>query len=273
MIRLSFITTSILLITYSLFIHFVEVPWSTAQQQWQENIIKAQKYIYDNKKYDVVLVGSSMANNLKVDQIPGWYNLACASEGPSDGLNIILKSGNIPKTILIEMNKLEKPLDTDLDQRLFGPVDFFLSKYFPIFRKTYQPAGLLNFIDLIKRPYKPANQKILSKSLPRIKSQYENDFLADFEVSLKNLQKELSLLKQQGVKVVFFEMPMHPEICNSPKEEKLRSTIKEFFPEPVYSYIPSPDCFFYETQDAIHLMPQSAILYLNELQSWLNQNP
>ena len=69
--------------------------------QWQDNVNKAQQYVYE-KSRDTVMVGTSLSSRIIADSIPMVTSLSFGGCSVEDGLMIILYKGYTPKFILIE---------------------------------------------------------------------------------------------------------------------------------------------------------------------------
>ena len=74
-----------------------------ATHQWQDNVIKAQQFIYAEES-DTVMVGTSLSARIIRDSIPTVRSVSFGGCAVEDGLKIILSKGNFPKYILAETN-------------------------------------------------------------------------------------------------------------------------------------------------------------------------
>jgi len=161
----NFIVKSILLLlvlffSYTIFIYTTSPNINKFQNQWAGNYAKAQEYIYSDKKYKTVIVGSSMASCLYNEELSNdVYNLSFAGGGVLTGLNIIIKSGKIPENILIETNTVERATDTGMIKRLFPPLVWKIKKFVIALQEQYQPINV--FTDKIQKLFGTTNKEKL----------------------------------------------------------------------------------------------------------------
>ena len=120
---------------------------SNGIQQWDKNFIKIQKYAYiNNSKSRVVVVGSSLANN-----ISGYFdadiftNLAIPGGCSQTGIEAFKRSKLKSSILLVEINgTITRKIDESTIDSIYNPLFYDLRSYFPILRQEYQPvsAGL-----------------------------------------------------------------------------------------------------------------------------------
>ena len=101
------------------------------QNQSQGNIVAAQEFIY-NEKAPNIIVGSSMAARMKKEFLPSDYlNLSFGGGSALTGLEILKKSGFIPKTIFVENNVIFRNKDKKMIDSLFYPILWKIKNYLP----------------------------------------------------------------------------------------------------------------------------------------------
>lgn len=279
--------------------------WSASQYGRQENLIKAEQYLFSNEKIEYILAGSSLSNYINLSHLPGVYNLAFSGQSIFDALDIILlKDGNDLKIVFVEMNVVTRPGDPKFIKEVAFPLKIWLKKNFEALREDKQPLGILaNYFSgkLLPGPLKIKNKLIAFIKKHRTQQLGRNDLkiidavLADrnFEeierfnkllvVQLKDYNKtptdkdlkalfdsllnKVRLLENRGVKVIFYEMPVHQELCNKPKPILIRSWFYSYFSRKDYKYIEIPQCNLYKTYDGIHLKPEDSEIYSKFLHS------
>lgn len=57
--------------------------------QWQTNVVKAQRYMFSKKQFDHIVVGSSEMFRVPVEKDSNWANLAMAGGASQTGLELI----------------------------------------------------------------------------------------------------------------------------------------------------------------------------------------
>ncbi len=280
MIRLSLIVAALLFSFYCLFIN-THLSMGASQNQWQENIIKAQKYIYNNtSSSNDVMVGTSLSNKLIMDSIPGFINLSFSGESIYDGLNIILLKDKLPRSVYIEMNFAFKSQNEEFISSVSNPVLLKVKKHLYALREDKQPLAIFgdftntffvkNMILKTKNSFfarqnvfMSSNQSVLGEMIKLQQQKYilEPDTML-VTSCLKKLHPLINRLKKQNVNVVFFEMPVNEQLINMPMAKKVRELFLKEFPIETNNYIFSPkNIADYQTTDGIHLTKSEILTY------------
>ena len=249
---------------------------NASQHQWQENQIKAENYIYGNSsKLNKVIVGSSLSCRLVMQELPGFYNLALNGQSIFDGLDIIKQKSTLPKTVFIETNVIWRPERKDFANDLFSPITYYSKKYIPSLRNNKQPLALTrNYYNKISGfisrktganpiPAKAPVNHLFGKTLEDNKLRYTKFSPEDLEEQFTVLKADIEYLKQKGTQVIFYEMPVNPQIKNAPLAQLIRKKLAAYFPESEYSYIKLPANSAVVTTDGLHLDPKEAMVYTN----------
>lgn len=286
MVKKSFIVAVLLFIFYSIFVAVVIPGRSASQHQWQDNIIKAQKFIYnDTAYYNAVVIGSSLSCRLVMDSLPQTYNLSFGGQSIYDGLNILSHMDKLPGNIFIEMNFALRNESRDFTAALNSPLLYYPKKLFLSLREDKQPLVLLGtllnnkFESFVLPRLKPlphttekkasgTNQEMFTTMLQLQVADYsmlrDEAYIND---CFDRLGKSVSRLEKRGVNIVFFEMPVNKELNNLPKATSIRSRFYQQFPVTKYSYIPIPAGMEYKTTDGLHLSKEEALAYTLHLRS------
>jgi hypothetical protein len=248
---------------------------SATQHQWQENVVRAEKYIYDESDTITnLIVGSSLAQRIKIDSLPQFYNLAFAGQSLFDGLEIVRHKKKLPKNIFIEINLIFKEQNKEFSAGFFQPLTYNIKKYCISFRSDKQP--LFFIYPAIQKTISKGNEKKKVKSLEAdikeneifnsmMKLQISNyskipdsNFVSGQFLLLADLVKDL---KNKGVNIIFFEMPLNPNLVELPLAKFIRNKTYDFFPQNINNYIKIPNCSNYITGDGLHLKYQEALIY------------
>ncbi len=304
MIRKSLLMTFIFFVLYNIIIVIVDPPRgvSKSQHQWQKNVIKAQEYIYESKDSKVVLVGTSLTFRLPEGIFHDKsYNLAMAGTSVYAGLDIIKRSSANPEVILIESNCLMNNLNSDVVGNVFMPLMDRLREWLPALREKNQPLCYVNALEgLIRSKILLASERYRkmeeSDHFPGKKKQHKDKEVAKEknrqEVVARNLQNlfdefskvpeetiinsRMELLKnyidyfeKRGVRVVFYEMPIHEKLYNSPRAQSVREALEKNFPREKYLFIVHPAPGEFQTTDGVHLVSGSAGKFAEFLQHWI----
>lgn len=252
---------------YNLFLVLEKPDIKMFQNQWQKNYSFAQDFIYENKAENII-VGSSMAARMQNDFLPkDFYNLSFSGGSVLTGLEIIKKSGFIPKNIYIETNIIFRNKDNKLLNNLFYPILWQIKKHIPALQEKYQPLNLV--ASKIRGSYgkthkehmqEKRNEKIFNLTIQRRLKNY-NKSLESYENELSNLKILIEYFSKKGVNIVFFEMPIENRLANSIKAKEQRKIIKNNFANK-WLKLPSNDN--YVTADGIHLIYPSAFKFSKE---------
>jgi hypothetical protein len=288
MIKKTIITFFTLVLSYYIFVvYFAPVWWHASQHQWQENVVKAQEFLYNEEiSYKNVIVGSSLSNRLMMDSLPNTYNLAFDGQGVFDGLLILQHKSNLPKNIFIEMNFILRDENTQFSGSVFSQIMFYPRKYIPSLREDKQPIAILGNIPFIvmrklkdEVPVQENAVNEIKETTPQINPLFPHMLKIRIEEYSKEPNKELlkksftklkamvSEFEKRGSKVLFFEMPVNKNLENLAMPHTLRKAFDDNFPIAKYRYTKLPNSFEYQTTDGVHLNTIEAIKYTTYLKS------
>lgn len=257
--------------------------WQASQHQWQDNTIGAQEFIYDKDHvYSNVIVGSSLSTRLVKDSLKDTYVLAFAGLSAFDGLKILIKEAQLPKTIFIEMNFILRPENEDFINSLFSPVMFYPRSFILALREKKQPVAVVGRVgpELVKDMV-IKNLKLQSSTDKKANTSETQKPHLDFSILLKlqmddyaktpeqeivdksftQLKEYVEILKKRGVYIVFFEMPVNSKLENLPKAAVIRNTFYKYFSPNEYQYTNIPKELDFKTTDGIHLGGAEALKY------------
>jgi hypothetical protein len=288
MLRKSLLTALFLIIGYEVLMRSVDAWWSTGQNAPQSSVVRAHDFIYATKTYDNIMVGSSIGNRITskvpADSLPeSFYNLSFGGQSIFDGLQILKNMGYQPKRIFIEMNVLMRNEDPDLQASLFSPVMYPVKKVMHSWRERNQPMGVLARLPLALdgnpdlQPAAPVTglerteesyQTMLDVQLEAQKNAYPEGYVKD---QLKKLKTFVEFFQQQGVQIIFFEVPVDPKLCVMGAPVQLRTMIKAAFEPLGCKFVDMPDCAGYFTTDGTHLEKISVYKYLRYFQDELKR--
>ncbi|GAB4031082.1 hypothetical protein [Spirosoma gilvum] len=282
MARKAILTTLLFLLVYSLFIYaFKDQIHRTGLTVQQNNIVKAEEFLYENGKLaDTIVIGSSMSNRLLFDSLPGhYYNLSLEGLASVDGLGLIVRAKHRPRLLLIETNSMDRLQDTAFFAALTKPNWDKVREYMPFTMLKYQPIGVIKALLRDWGSSKPliegtesVDTSFVSKliqarliDMQRIPS--ENEMQAKIDIAAAAIRN----LRELGTQVIFFEMPTDPRIRNSTLSSQIRQLVRLTFPEATYQYIQFP-ADFYQTTDGVHLPQAECARYTRYLYNQLSQS-
>ncbi len=289
MIKKIIIMTVSLFVVYTVLIYVIR-PATLFQHVGQISVVKVQDFVFGaGKKY--IIVGSSLSSISLTSQRPE-DNADLSFPGASiyDGLEIIKKSGFIPRVIFVEANYFHKISYKimEMNTTTFMPAIFDLKKNIPSLQEKYQPMNVLipciikNIYAIKKKignisnddksgqtavlsSHSVSREKSVFKEFLKLQMDYYNKIpdKQTLDVSVNKLREYTKYFEDRGVKIIFFEMPVDTSLCSAPLAVYLRTSLRKQFKPGDYDYIPMPDCSLYKTGDGIHLDPESVITYKN----------
>jgi hypothetical protein len=283
MIKRSIITFLILFVVYNIIV--TKKPnIGASQHQWQRNVIKAQKYIYnDGQTFQNVIVGSSLSARFLMDSLPEFYNLSFDGKSIYDGLDIIKNTKTLPKNVFIETNVILRDQSPDFTNSLFSPILFFLNEHLVALRADKQPIGIfiwtfkdIKNVILKKLNFTNDNQSINKQDVHNKQADNEVLFTKMLDMQIANYSKPpetldvqnklallttyINFLRTNHVNVYLFEMPIHPAIFELPQASIVRKEINKIFDKNRVTFL-SNDTTAYHTTDGLHLDQAEALNY------------
>ena len=274
MIKKSIICFFIIAFCYSTLIAFVPNK-GIGTHQWQENQIRAQRFLYE-KSSDTVIVGTSLSARILLDSLKNVSSCAFSACVVEDGLRLILSKDVIPHYVLIETNYILRPSNGELvTVNTQGPLPL-LRNYIPILREQNAPISLIGYC-FMQRALAPAD----TVDLERLHKSIENRILEDNTHFLtEKMQKGrmnvimslISKLEKRGAKIVLFEMPLNDSLKYVRSNEQTRQAVNRMFPKEKYIYLPN-DTSTYLTNDGEHLDAEGQRRYSHYLKEILASTP
>ncbi len=236
--------------------------------QWQTNLIKAQDYVFEEKAYTHVFVGSSEAYNVPVSEVSHyWANLGFAGGCSLTGLEVLLRNEKSVDVVVVEVNET---LFRDVDDNLLQEVTFW--HVLPIGRQNTRLDYLLNLakrevMKFVRKPHERKDDDNFPEvgALTRMRTGMNADFdEGKMQLILKKLKRQIDILKSRGTRVILTETPNDPTLYDSRKLAGTRKLVNEIFPENEYERF-VVDWRTYKTRDGIHLADLSAMRYAEVL--------
>ncbi|MEG4127942.1 hypothetical protein QUA21_02865 [Microcoleus sp. Pol1B3] len=257
------------------------LPASDGASLIQNNIVKAQRYVYqDDSDLRMVIVGSSLAANLNEKQIgEGVKSIALGGGASQTGLEIVKRSKSKPPIILVEINDtIVRKRDADLLDSLYHPIFYWMRKYLPMMREEYRPISV--FIDSLKSRSKQNLKQMTREALDSLEgrnltpelSQKAIQTIVDIqsqplsEKDAEAIKKEAEFIKTQiaeinknsGAKVVLFDIPQESRVNAAIRRKKVQELAKKLFPSDRFEWLPPPKEREWRTNDGVHLIRSDA---------------
>jgi len=257
------------------------VPASDGVSVNQSNIVRAQRYVYqDNSDLKMVIVGSSLAANLNEKHIgEGVKSVALGGRSSQTGLEIVKRSNSKPRVVLVEINDtIIRKIDSELLDSLYHPIFYWMRQYLPMLREEYRPVSV--FINSLKSRSQP-NKKLMSREIqdslegrnvtPELTQKAIQGVVAQQSIPLseknaETIKQEADFMKNQiaeikkntGAKVVLFDIPLESRVNATVRMKQVRELAKKLFPPDRFEWLPPPKDREWRTNDGIHLIRSDA---------------
>ncbi len=283
MIKKVLLITVTLFISYAIFIALKPIDYGVSQHQWQDNIVKAQKLIFNKQiKYNYIIVGSSLSCRLIKDSLPQkTYNLAFGGLSVYDGMSLLVSHKLWPKYVLIETNLIMRSEDKIFTSSLNNFIYTKIKQNIIALREDKQPLALLStYINRFMNFFDYKTQYDKSNSVPKNKYETVNKLVnlnkanyvkpldkSEINQHLLELKKFIKMLEQNHVKVIFYEMPIHPVLENTYLTKTIRKEIQANFQNLTY-ILPCNKPL--ETTDGLHLSQSSASYFTGFFRQKIN---
>jgi hypothetical protein len=257
------------------------LPASDGSSLIQNNIVKAQRYVYhDDSDLKMVIVGSSLAANLNVKDIgESVKSIALGGGASQTGLEIVKRSKSKPRIVLVEINDtIIRKIDSELLDSLYHPIFYWLRQYLPMMREEYRPISV--FLESLKSRSKQNLELMTREALDSLESRNLTPELSQkaiqttvdiqskplSEKDAKNMKQEADLMKTQiaevkkntGAKVVLFDIPLESRVNATLRMKQVRELAKKLFPPDRFEWLPPLKEREWRTNDAIHLIRSDA---------------
>ena len=228
-----------------------------ATHQWQDNVIKAQQFIYAEKS-DTVMVGTSLSARIIRDSIPTVKSVSFGGCAVEDGLRIILSKGDLPRFILAETNLFFLDGNPELVSKMTEGVMPMLRRWIPSLREQYQPICMLASMMASAADINPqagtstVDMDLLNESIEHhIKYDWQMPE-PQAETRMGDMKRLVEMFEAKGTRVLFFEMPVNERLTHLKRYDQTRELMQKTFPAERYTYLPF-DTTRYVTTDGEHL--------------------
>jgi hypothetical protein len=257
------------------------VPASDGSSVNQGNIVKAQRYVYqDDSDLKMVMVGSSLAANLNEKYIgEGVKSVALGGRSSQTGLEIVKRSNSKPRVVLVEINDtIIRKIDSELLDSLYHPIFYWMRQYLPMLREEYRPVSV--FINSLKSRSQRNKELMSREALDSLEGRNVTPELTQkaiqdtvdiqskplSEKDAKNMKEEADLIKNQiaeikkntGAKVVLFDIPRESRVNATLRIKQVGELAKKLFPSDRFEWLPFPKDREWRTNDGTHLIRSDA---------------
>ncbi len=258
----------LILAAYNVFIIVARPDFVVSYDAQTHNRIVAERYA-DGGARDAVLVGSSMSGILsheymRADSLgPDIYNLALLGGHSATGLDIVIRKGEWPRVVLIEMNEMDRGYDPEFAHERFAEPGRAIRHVLPAFRLEYRPFDLA-----IVALWQVIRDRIAGHAIPLDSPPTTHPSIDDrppdepyralVAASLQTIDGQIGVLRAHGVRIVLIHLPVDPAIEREPRTRYLWQQTYAAFPPDRYDWLEFDKSGSYEAPDGIHLSIASA---------------
>ncbi|HEY9611974.1 hypothetical protein [Allocoleopsis sp.] len=269
---------------------------SNGMHQWQNNLIRLQRYAYqDFSNLNLVIVGSSIANNLPASDIgSSVINLAMSGGCAQTGIESVARKSSKPAILLIEINEtINRKVDEQAIRSIYNPFLYNLRLYIPMLREEYQPVSTLSprvfsivnkIMSLARLVNKPKTirsvasgtnrdnqltKTLINQAIEKYTTPLSEKEKSLFREEAEHIKFQISKLNKDGVRVVLFDIPRDPHLQATVQGKQLKALAKELFPVSNYEWLPEPAPRDWITYDGVHLVTSDAKDYTAFLKNQL----
>ncbi len=265
---------------------------------WQNNLVRLQRYVYQNySSINIVVAGSSMTSNLPTSDIgSSTINLGMIGGCVQTAVEAVRRKSPKPAILLVEVNEtIYRKMDNKMIGSIYNPFLYTLRLYIPMFRAEYQPAStfsptLVFLGDKLKRSIgwkneqpspsntvkqevnNPLTEKLILQAVDKYKTPLTEDEKKLLRQEGEFLKVQLSQIRKGGVRVILFDVPRDPRLQATVKEKQLEVLMKELFPANDFEWLPKPPPRYWKTIDGVHLVSSEAKDYVAFLKNQLLTN-
>ncbi len=256
-----------------------------AQNQAAWNEVVMQRYLYEVKPEQAVLVGSSMSFRLLQPLLGNSvFNLGQAGGSPLTGLALIAEREREAAghgLIMIETNVLQRPADLQPISNALDQPMRAVRRWLPGVRSEYAPVNwLINIgMDIVEQHTgrnlllaDGIDERVLANSLA-VQTQAMAS-LPDARQLAANIAalQDLATRLDGRQRFVLVELPMHPLLQVSAQQLALRQALLTAFPPDQYRWLRfANDTGRYPTSDGIHLNFSGARQVAAQLRQYAEQ--
>lgn len=253
---------------------------------FQSHRVIGEDFLLRTDRPRFVLVGSSLSAVLPQRALRPVYNLAMSGGSTLTGMRLIDAMEGAPQLVFIEANVLIRPADEELLAELLNPISLRIKRLCAACRTRNQPTTVaLSYVSKLRlKPLSEEEQDRLNMMarpnddrLRRMSAvQIEGASSAVDKIALGKVLSALSSLmddlERRGTRIVFVEMPMHPDVANTPYYQSILPAVKARFPAARYQWLTFSDRT-YETSDGAHLIYSEASVVARRIADFAAGSP
>lgn len=259
------ITSLIILVGYNVFL----VVFPLNKTVFYTNEERIEEFLF-GKDRPIVLVGSSLSGAFEDRKLmeENYFNLYLPHTGALTGLEVLKRSGQIPKILFVEINHIDRGIDSSAIKKMFSFPMYELRTYLPFLRTKNKVIN--NMVDRVIKPSgKQTNDQRPPENLYNELLKKAVILWGDIKDS-SNMKYELNLastiiesLSVKGCKIVLYEMPIDSALKDLPRAKLQREYFLKLASDKGYKFIDNQPNVSFNTGDGVHLLSKDAANYMD----------
>lgn len=265
------LTALALLIVYQVAIVSGVIPTGIGRDNAELNYITSERWRYKSAVPKVMIVGSSKTNFLDYEVLgPHVSHMGFGAQGCLTGLEILNKSTQLPKLLLVEIDEtLEWPADKNcvaLATEKFNTADIIKPM-----QHRFEPCAIfllaLNSLLPQNVPSPGTRKHFIAIQEKNLAIPLRTDKRATFTENVLTTQSLIEALKKKGVTVVLFSIPLEQQLQDSQYINEVSAFLDSYFASQHATILTYPTTQTeLHTRDGYHLLPESGRTF----SAWLN---
>jgi hypothetical protein len=263
----------LLAIGYNLFVYLAPVK----RNAYYSNEERLEAYVFSKAQYGIVSVGSSLSGAFEGRSLfeDNYFNLFASRTGSGTGIEIIRRSNKIPQKLYIEINHIDRGIDSALIQGAFDNALYPYKYYIPVLQTRNKM--LVNILDMGKKQASTVNKVKPPEPLySRLYKEAEDEWgrfpeQKTFDREFARLVESLDIFAAKGCKIYFFEMPIDSKLIHSNRLNFQRDRVLTLVKQKGYIFIPSDTSRAYNTGDGVHLLQADRDIYVQYLKTKIKE--
>jgi hypothetical protein len=265
-------------------------------------VVKAQRYVYTDTLGNnaVVMAGTSLSAHYNINCNNGcqFINLSMTGRSALDGLELIKRSGRLPKTLLIEANLFDNPIDSSIEQNLFFPgvatikkKTFFLQKEYKLHNLLRDdffrvPSKILGLVAKYSGLYSDKQNLLMKRAGYDVNTKIKEDFIRNKNITYHStltdtadifkryifLYQQIQYFKGRNIEVILFRTPVLNTIYYSRRSKYKNQLLERLSTGLNVPYLQVSDNDVYQpflvNGDGIHMNHDGLVAY----QKFLNDS-
>lgn len=245
--RIALLSFCVFSLGYLALVEFWQPTINVWEDQENANYVRAEKLLYGESTPPAVFAGSSLIAEMRYFLDDNELFILSQQGGSAlEGVELLVQSGIRPEVLFVELNALTVQHRDEFAESFSQGVFTRLAGWFPAFRVEYRPVNVL--LNLARNtlgsggpppgaprgdPWgalptpeiDPTDEAYLAR-IANLSGEYQNPPDDTYIENLALLSEFLERLTSDGVRVVLVELPVHPDLIETPYHQERRRLLR-----------------------------------------------